>query len=259
MNYLDKMNRKRIIINGQDRTGWDAEDGTTAQIALIKTLIRWIGKSDKERVLTTNKKASSKLDLSQELDWLIMEIREKGLCLESILSTRKLLIVVDMQEDFVRGALGSPAAEKIVPKVKDKIDECSMDDIIFLRDTHGEDYLETQEGKLLPVMHCIKGTAGHKIISELDTKGYDIFDKPTFGYADLKYELITRYDAGYFYDEIELCGLCTDICIVSNALILKAAFPETTITVDASCCAGTSEERHKAALLTMKSCQVNIM
>ena len=259
MNYLDKMNKKRIIINGQDRTGWDLEDGTTAQIALIKTLIWRLGYSHKEFALLLNEKASSKLDLSQQLDSLIMEIREKGLCLESILSTRKLLIVVDMQEDFVRGALGSSAAEKIVPKVKEKIDEHRMDDIIFLRDTHGEDYLETQEGKLLPIVHCIKGTAGHRIIPELDTKGCAIFNKPTFGYAGLGIKLEERYDAGDFYDEIELCGLCTDICIVSNALLLKAEFPETTITVDASCCAGTSEENHRAALLTMKSCQVNII
>jgi len=164
---------------------------------------------------------------------------------------KKLLIVVDMQNDFITGPLGSEQAEKILPAVNAKIEKYRENgsSIIFTRDTHDENYLETQEGRRLPVVHCIEGTDGHEITRELDTGDSLIFDKPAFGALDLVNEE---------YDEIELIGLCTDICVVSNALILKAKYPETRVTVDASCCAGASDEGHKAALLTMKSCQVNI-
>jgi len=162
---------------------------------------------------------------------------------------KKLLIVVDMQNDFITGPLGSEQAEKILPAVRAKIEENKAKgaQVLFTRDTHDENYLETQEGRLLPVAHCIKGTDGHRIAKELDTSGSRIVDKTAFGALDLVDEE---------YDEIELIGLCTDICVVSNALVLKARYPETRVTVDASCCAGTSYEKHKAALLTMKSCQV---
>ena len=168
---------------------------------------------------------------------------------------KKLLIVVDMQNDFVTGTLGSEQAESILPCVRAKIEEYKErgDEIIFTRDTHYDDYLETQEGKLLPVVHCIGGSDGHKIVDVLDTDGCRVFDKPAFGSLELAKEA-----AGGGFDEIELCGLCTDICVVSNALILKAQLPETKISVDASCCAGTSDEGHKAALLTMKTCQVQV-
>ncbi|MCL2633678.1 MAG: cysteine hydrolase [Oscillospiraceae bacterium] len=169
----------------------------------------------------------------------------------------RILIVVDMQNDFVDGSLGSPMAQAIVEKVKAKIAEYQKKSgavIIFTRDTHQENYLDTLEGKFLPVKHCIAGTAGHDIISELDTGGYVIFDKPNFGSIGLA-DMLKQYNP----TEIELCGLCTDICVVSNALILKARFPETRIIVDASCCAGVSEESHNAALLTMKMCQVEII
>ena len=168
---------------------------------------------------------------------------------------RKLLIVVDMQNDFIDGALGSDMAQAILPNVRAKIEEYKQngDAILFTRDTHQADYLETQEGKLLPVAHCIEGTDGHLIASGLDVDGCEIFDKPTFG----SLELAKRIDTGD-YDEIELCGLCTDICVVSNALIFKAQLPETKISVDARCCAGVTKESHKAALLTMKMCQVNV-
>ncbi len=169
---------------------------------------------------------------------------------------KKLLIVVDMQNDFVTGSLGSEEAVKIVPFVKAKITEYRNDyqDIIFTRDTHSENYLETQEGEYLPVLHCVNGTEGHAIIKELNTMNYKIFDKPNFG----SIELSKRVALGE-YDEIELCGLCTDICVVSNAIILKAQLPETKITVDPKCCAGVTVESHNAALLTMKMCQVNVL
>ena len=168
---------------------------------------------------------------------------------------KKLLIVVDMQNDFISGTLGSPQAEAILPNVKAKIEEYRQNgyQIIFTRDTHACDYLTTQEGKCLPVMHCVKGTDGHLISDELDVRSDVVFDKGTFG----SLELAKRFSEGDF-DEIELCGLCTDICVVSNALILKARLPETRIVVDAACCAGVTEEGHEAALFTMKNCQVVI-
>lgn len=168
---------------------------------------------------------------------------------------KKLLIVVDMQNDFITGSLGSPQAQQIVPAVKSKIEQYRQngDKVLFTCDTHYENYLTTQEGKYLPVSHCIEGTHGHLITRELDIDGCEIFCKPTFG----SLELAKRVSEGGF-DQIELCGLCTDICVVSNALILKAQLPETKITVDARCCAGVTEESHKAALLTMKMCQVDV-
>ena len=169
---------------------------------------------------------------------------------------KKLLIVVDMQNDFITGTLGSQQAQAILPNVKAKIEHFKQNGhrVIFTRDTHSENYLSTQEGKYLPVVHCIKGTKGHSIADELDINDCELFDKPTFG----SMELASRAAEGD-YDEIELCGLCTDICVVSNAIILKAKLPETKITVDSRCCAGVTEKSHNAALLTMKMCQVNVL
>jgi nicotinamidase-related amidase len=169
---------------------------------------------------------------------------------------KKLLIVVDMQNDFITGTLGTLQAQRILPYVKEKIDsyEQSGNRILFTRDTHNDDYPNTQEGRYLPVAHCIKGTDGHLIAAELKVNGCDVFDKPNFGSLEL-----AEYVADGGFDEIELCGLCTDICVVSNALILKARLPETVVKVDAGCCAGVTEEGHKAALLIRKMCQVNIM
>lgn len=169
---------------------------------------------------------------------------------------KKLLIVIDMQNDFITGSLGSRAAAAIIPAVDKKIGEYrkNSDDIIFTRDTHSENYSETLEGKFLPVPHCIEGTKGHLIANDFDTDGCRILDKPNFGSLEL-----AQFAAQGEYDEIELCGVCTDICVVSNALILKAKLPETIITVDALCCAGVSDESHKAALVTMKMCQVSIL
>ena len=179
----------------------------------------------------------------------------------------KYLIVIDMQNDFIDGALGTPEAQAIVPKVKEKIERAKEngDKIIFTRDTHYEKYLNTMEGKNLPVEHCIRYTHGWEISSELNVDGcYAIIDKPSFGYIDWK-----RYLDDWFENEtevwtegpshIELVGLCTDICVVSNALILKALYPETNIVLDASCCAGVTPETHQAALTTMKMCQIKVI
>ena len=167
---------------------------------------------------------------------------------------KKTLIVIDMQNDFISEALGTKEAQAIVPNVKKKIEEYKArgDEIIFTRDTHYEDYLKTNEGKHLPVEHCIKDSFGWEIAEELDTNGCSCIDKETFGFR--YWDML-----GDDIDEIELVGLCTDICVVSNALILKATFPEIKITVDASCCAGVTPETHKAALTTMKMCQINVI
>ena len=170
---------------------------------------------------------------------------------------KKLLIVVDMQNDFITGALGSGEAQKIVPYVREKIEAYKKagNTVIFTRDTHCEDYLSTQEGKKLPVPHCIKGTKGHEIVSELNAENCEIFDIPNFGSLELGKRVA---EIAAECDEIELCGLCTDICVVSNALILKAQLPETKVIVDAKACAGVTVESHNAALLTMKMCQVDV-
>ena len=163
----------------------------------------------------------------------------------------KALIVVDMQNDFVNGALGTKEAEEIVPNVKKKIQEYAENgySIIFTRDTHTEDYLRTNEGKNLPVIHCVKGTQGWQIFDGLEIENCTYVDKPTFGWTGWQ---------GMDFESIELIGVCTDICVVSNALILKALYPEIDISVDASCCAGVTPETHKAALDTMRCCQIII-
>lgn len=165
-----------------------------------------------------------------------------------------------MQEDFVRKALGSKEAEAIVENVKEKIElyRKNGDIVIFTRDTHDENYMETQEGKNLPVPHCIKGTDGWQIIPELDVKDSIIIDKPTFGSYDLvKYLEVFNVIEGI--ESIECLGLCTSICVNSNAIMLKAAFTEVPILVDASCCACVTPESHKHALEAMKMCQINII
>ncbi|MDE5778898.1 MAG: cysteine hydrolase [Lachnospiraceae bacterium] len=165
---------------------------------------------------------------------------------------KKTLIVVDMQKDFIDGSLGTKEAEAILEKVKNKIARYKEqgDEIIFTRDTHQEDYLNTNEGRHLPVVHCIKGTDGWKIAEGLEVPGAIYIDKPSFGYMNWK---------DYHLEEVELVGLCTDICVVSNALIIKATYPEIKVTVDARCCAGVTPESHKAALTTMKMCQVEVI
>ncbi|MBQ9832129.1 MAG: cysteine hydrolase [Clostridia bacterium] len=172
----------------------------------------------------------------------------------------KILIIVDMQNDFIDGALGTDDAVAIVDNASKKA--AAFDgDIIVTYDTHNENYQKTQEGRKLPVEHCIKGTYGwqlnDKIKTALNGKTFLELEKPTFGSLILPklIEDIRKDDELY----IELIGLCTDICVVSNALLLKAAFPEADITVDSNCCAGVSKAKHEAALETMRSCQINVI
>ncbi len=164
---------------------------------------------------------------------------------------KKTLIVVDMQNDFIDMALGTKEAVAIVPNVKAKIEEYEKngDEIIYTRDTHVENYLETPEGKKLPVPHCIKGTKGWEIADGLYIEGKKIIDKPTFGWKHWETESL---------EDVEIIGLCTDICVVSNALIIKATFPDANVSVNASCCAGVTPETHRAALETMKMCQIDV-
>lgn len=165
---------------------------------------------------------------------------------------KKLLVVVDMQNDFIDGSLGTKEAKAIVDKVVDYVDKFDGD-IIFTLDTHTEDYLNTQEGKKLPVRHCIQFTNGWNITNKLAPYANWTVKKPTFGSTKLV-EIIDAEE----YDTIELCGLCTDICVVSNALLLKANFPEASISVHKNLCAGVTPESHEAALTTMKMCQIDI-
>ena len=173
---------------------------------------------------------------------------------------KRFLVAVDLQKDFVDGALGTNEAQAIVPNAVKKIK--NFDGKIFVTfDTHSENYLSTAEGKKLPVTHCVKGTDGWQLNADiqkaLDGKDYIEVEKPTFGSVDLP-GLIEKEANGEEF-EIELIGLCTDICVVSNALLLKANFPEAPIAVDSSCCAGVTPQAHKSALDTMKSCQIDIL
>ena len=168
-----------------------------------------------------------------------------------------ILIVVDMQNDFIDGDLGTDEAVAIVPKVADKIRNFSGR-IIFTRDTHGEDYMDTQEGKNLPVPHCIKGTEGWQIspmLQELCKE--EPIDKVTFGSESLA-SILKEANEENPIGSITLIGLCTDICVISNALLIKAFLPEVPMVVDASCCAGVTPESHRNALAAMKTCQINI-
>ena len=169
----------------------------------------------------------------------------------------KLLVVVDMQKDFIDGALGTPQAQSIVSKVRKKIEayRANGDTIVFTRDTHGPDYLETQEGRHLPVPHCIKGTPGWEITDALPVENCLVLDKPTFGSTSLAHYVSKLQDL----ESIELVGLCTDICVISNAFLLKATLPECPISVDASCCAGVTPESHENALSAMKMCQITVL
>ena len=172
------------------------------------------------------------------------------------------LIVVDMQKDFVTGSLGSPDAAAIVPAVTEKIKFFSGM-VLFTKDTHGADYLETQEGKNLPVPHCIKGTDGWELIPELASLAVSkeenhIFEKGSFGSPELALWLLSAHKQDAI-SSITLIGVCTDICVVSNALLIKAFLPEVPIRVDASCCAGVTKEKHEAALETLRSCQIDVI
>lgn len=165
------------------------------------------------------------------------------------------LIVIDMQKDFLTGALANSQADRVIANVKSKIARYRdrQDEIIFTRDTHGGNYMQTQEGKNLPVPHCIKNTDGWKIVDGFVENGDKIFDKPTFGSVEL-----AKYVQERGFESVELVGVCTDICVVSNALLIKAFCPELPVSVDGECCAGVTEESHACALETMASCQVKI-
>ena len=168
---------------------------------------------------------------------------------------RRLLIVVDMQNDFVFGCLGTPEARAILPAVKACIESAKADgvEVVFTRDTHEENYLSTQEGKYLPVAHCIRDTDGWQIVDGLHA-GEKVFDKPVFGS-----ETLAKYVKSGGYDEVSLIGVCTDICVLSNAVLIKTACPETAVRVYADCCAGVTPETHAAALTTLSSIQVQIV
>ena len=190
---------------------------------------------------------------------------EKELIKEMI-NMPKILVVVDMQNDFVSGALGTPEAKAIVPNVVKLVEEYSKIGVLtwFTRDTHQKNYLETREGKNLPIEHCIQNTWGWEIIDELEktNKVHWVINKPTFGSTDLMNEMIWDIDSfGGYVDEmeIEFCGLCTDICVISNALLAKAYFPEAKIIIHADCCAGVTPESHQRALEAMKMCHIDII
>lgn len=168
---------------------------------------------------------------------------------------QKILIVVDMQNDFIDGALGTAEAISIVENVRKKI--LGFDGrVIFTRDTHEENYMDTQEGHKLPVPHCIRGSKGWEITGALaDLVKETPVDKPSFGSAELGM-LLCRLHEEDPIERIALIGLCTDICVISNAMLIKAFLPEVEIVVDAACCAGVTVESHKNALSAMKMCQI---
>ena len=169
----------------------------------------------------------------------------------------KLLIVVDMQKDFIDGALGTAEAVAILPAVKAKI-EAFDGTVWYTRDTHEDNYLKTQEGQHLPIPHCIKGSEGWQIHPALaGLPCHRVIDKPTFGSLSLV-ELLTEANKTTPWESITLIGLCTDICVISNAMLVKAALPEVPLTVDAACCAGVTPESHRTALKAMQMCQINV-
>lgn len=176
----------------------------------------------------------------------------------------KVLIVVDMQNDFIDGALGTKEAEEILPKVVEKIKNFDGQ-ILYTRDTHEENYMDTQEGKYLPVPHCVRGTSGWQLNPQIEAlRSGGSVDKPTFGSVELgkllkEQEENLKADGKSGIESITLIGLCTDICVISNALLIKAFLPEIPIFVDAACCAGVTPESHKNALEAMKVCQIQVI
>lgn len=181
---------------------------------------------------------------------------------------KKITVVIDMQNDFLTGALANPDAVNIIPSVLEQIK--SADYVMYTRDTHGSNYMETQEGKNLPVLHCVYETRGWQIVDELYPMNLDclandkwwIVNKPTFGYVDIwKYGVFSNLINANGQENLEVtfCGTCTDICVVSNAMIVKSLYPEMVVNVKADACAGLTPEKHQAALDVMSSCQINII
>lgn len=181
--------------------------------------------------------------------------------------SKKLLVLIDCQNDFIDGSLANPEAQKKVANIVKKVDEFNGDAIIYTLDTHQEDYLETKEGQLLPVTHCVEGSDGWQINEKIGDAikraldrdiTIDVIYKPTFGSFELPSRV--RQLVGEENFDIDFVGFCTDICVVSNVLILKAAaYEAANITVDSNCCAGVTPEKHEAALETMRSCQINVI
>ena len=177
----------------------------------------------------------------------------------------KVLVVIDMQHDFIDGALGSPEARAIVPAVAAKVAEyAAMEEgvILYTRDTHFDNYMETMEGKYLPVHHCIVNTEGWQIMPEVFTQDSEVIDKYAFGCYNLGniiWEACGRKYNKFDIESIELCGVCTSICVISNALILKSGFTDIPLIVDSKCCACVSKESHEAALTAMKMCQIEVI
>lgn len=173
---------------------------------------------------------------------------------------KKKLIIIDAQNDFITGSLGTEEARRMLPHLIDKASRFSGE-ILMTQDTHSENYLSTQEGRMLPVPHCLIRTEGWEFPQELEKlrteKAVKVYQKPCFGSTSLVSDLKDAYENSLL-DSVELVGICTDICVISNALMIKSALPELPIFVDASCCVGVSPEKHKAALDVMKSCQIII-
>ncbi|MCR5501450.1 MAG: cysteine hydrolase [Lachnospiraceae bacterium] len=168
---------------------------------------------------------------------------------------KNVLVVIDMQNDFTYGALKNEDAIRVIPAVKEKVAKALAEgrEVIYTQDTHKADYLKTHEGRCLPVEHCISKTEGWQIVPELMREEMTVVEKPAFGSFDLA-DRVAESDP----EEIELVGVCTDICVISNALILRAAFPEADITVDARCCAGVTPESHDTALQAMRACHIEV-
>lgn len=173
---------------------------------------------------------------------------------------KNALVVIDVQNDFITGSLGSKEAQETLPRIVEKARDFEGR-VLATKDTHFENYLETQEGKNLPVPHCIKGTSGWDFPEELaglmEEKAVKVFEKVTFGSVDLARELKRRFEQGEI-ESVEFVGFCTDICVVSNALLAKAVSPELPVSVDAHCCAGVTPEKHESALDVLESCQVQV-
>lgn len=170
------------------------------------------------------------------------------------------LIIIDAQNDFITGSLGTEQARRMLPHLIAKAGRFSGE-ILMTQDSHTENYLDTQEGKMLPVVHCIIGTKGWEFAQELEKlrieKEIKVYQKPCFGSTELVADLEEAYN-NHLLDSVELVGICTDICVVSNALMIKSALPELAVYVDASCCAGVTPQKHQAALEVMRSCQIII-
>ena len=178
------------------------------------------------------------------------------------MSAHNIIIVVDVQNDFVTGSLGTKEAQEMIPRLKSKLEKSNKDNVlIFTKDTHDEKYLNSIEGKKLPIPHCIKETNGWLIVPEITpfTNGYNrkVIEKNTFGCVEMLFTILEELRNG-FVEEIELVGLCTDICVISNALLVKSHFPYMNIVVDSSCCAGTTVENHNKALDIMRQCHIEV-